>query len=437
MRVIGRLLLAGLVVLLLAPPALPQLLGKPKPLPGTGAPAAPRDEKPAEPEAKSRLPALRLGAVLPLTGPGAWFGKEIRQGIELAIADLGAPRSSDRPDASPREEEAVAIAGRAAEDGPAPTGVTFTLETADVQPLDGKRATDEFTRLAGLGAVVVFTASATPTLTIYPLASGRNLLIVHQGVVTGRFPPTSRVLIHTRPSIAAHVDALLAHAAEQKVRRLGLLAAGDEFGKAVRAAVSARWRERGASLAVEESLTLEASDLSSRIRQITRLAPEAIVLAFRGIDLGDMAARLREGGYRGGLYLLDDDPAVRLAAGPALQGAVLVSDAFASQAGSRAGRFAEAYKKKFGDSPSRYAASAYDAVVLVAAGIRTAAPDGRGIPGGARLRETLVGLRDVPSVYGGQLTLREDGALARPLALFTIQNGKLAFVKSFLPAGPS
>jgi branched-chain amino acid transport system substrate-binding protein len=245
------------------------------------------------------------------------------------------------------------------------------------------------------------------------------------------------VLVHTRPSIATHVDALLAHAAEQKVQRLGLLAGGDEFGKAVRAAVSARWRERGASLAVEESLSLEAPDFSSRIRQINRQAPEALVLGFRGMDLGDLAARLREGGYRGGLCLLDDDPAVRLAGGRALEGAIVVSDAFAPQAGARAERFAEAYKKKFGDSPSRYAASAYDAVMLVAAGIRAAAGEGRGTPAGARLRETLLGLRDVPSVYGGPLTLRGDGALARPLAVFRIESGKLAFVKSLLPAGPS
>ncbi len=29
-------------------------------------------------------PALRLGALLPLTGPGAWFGAEIKQGLDLA-----------------------------------------------------------------------------------------------------------------------------------------------------------------------------------------------------------------------------------------------------------------------------------------------------------------------------------------------------------------
>jgi ABC-type branched-subunit amino acid transport system substrate-binding protein len=435
MRVIGRLLVTGLVLLSLASPAHPQLFGGSKPTgPAAGAPAAPiapREDKPAQAEAKTRLPTLRLGAVLPLTGPGAWFGKQIRQGIDLAIADLNAPPASGG--ANTREEEAVTIARRATEEGMPSPGVTLALEAADVQPLDAKKAADEFTRLAGMGAVVVFTASATPTLAMYPLASGRNVLLVHQGVVTGRFPATSKVLVHTRPSITVQVDALLAQAAEQKVGRLGLLAAGDEFGKAVRAAVSARWRERGASLAVEESLTPEASDLTSRIRQVVRAAPDALVLGYRGVDLGDMATRLREGGYRGGLYLLDDDPEARLAAGPALQGAVLVSDAFAPKAGPRAERFAEAYKKKFGDPPSRYAASAYDAVALVAAAIRVMVADGRPAPGGARLRETLLSLRDVPSVYGGTVMLRADGTLARPLALFTVDDGKTDFVKA-LPA---
>jgi branched-chain amino acid transport system substrate-binding protein len=433
MRAIGRLLVAGLVLLSLTRPAFPQVPGGSKFPSGAAVPAAPREEKPPEREVKPRLPTLRVGAILPLTGPAAWFGKEIRQGIELAIADLNAVEAAGPADAVPGEEEAVLLGRRAAEQGLPSLGATLALETADVKPQDTKRAADEFSRLAGPGAVVVFTASASPALAVSRLASARNVLVVHQGVVDGRFPPTSHVLVHTRPSMAVYANALVAHAEEQKVTRLGLLVAGDEVGKALRAAVSARWRQLGGTLAVEESLTPEASDLVSRLRQVARLAPDALVLGYRGTDLAEVAARLREAGYQGALYLLDDDQEVRLAAGRALEGAVILSDTFAPKAGPRSERFAEGYKKKFGDTPSRYAASAYDAVVLVAAGIR-AGTDGRGVPGGARLREAMLGLRDVPSVYGGPLTLRADGVLARPLALFRIQGGKLIFIKSLLPA---
>ena len=440
MRAIRRLLVAGLVLITLAPPAFPQLPGGPKYPSGASAPAAPREEKPPEVEVKPTVPALptlRLGAMLPLTGPAAWFGKEMRQGLELAVADLNAARAANAADSIRGEEEAVTLLRHDADQGLPFAPATLALETADVKSMDAKKAADEFNRLAGMGAIAVFTASVSPTLAIQPLALARNVLVVHQGFVDSRLLAPSRVLVHTRPSIATYADALVARAEEEKLRQLGLLAAGDEFGKALRAAVSARWRERGRTLAVEESLTPEASDLASRLRHVTRLAPDALVLGYRGTELGDMAARLREVGYQGKLYLLDDDVEPRLAAGPALGNAVIVSEAFDAKAGARSERFAEGYKKKFGDAPSRYAASAYDAAVLVAAGIRAGTAGGRGVPGGARLREVLLGLRDVPSLYGGPLTLRTDGALARPLALFRVEGMKLVFLKALLPAKPS
>ena len=47
---------------------------------------AQRTPRPAAPTG----PALRLGALLTLNGPGAWFGAEIKQGLELAAAELDA-----------------------------------------------------------------------------------------------------------------------------------------------------------------------------------------------------------------------------------------------------------------------------------------------------------------------------------------------------------
>ena len=48
-------------------------------------------------------------------------------------------------------------------------------------------------RLAS-GVSVVVTASPTPTLTVHPLATARDVLLVHAGLPTDRFPATSRTL---------------------------------------------------------------------------------------------------------------------------------------------------------------------------------------------------------------------------------------------------
>jgi branched-chain amino acid transport system substrate-binding protein len=435
------LLPAVLAVLLAGGPAFAQSFPRSSP---AGAPAAPRGDPAATPgpavPKEPELPSFQVGALLPLTGPSAWFGREIRQGIELALAELNQPRRRaprvDRTEGVAGEDQKGSMAAMRANAALPPSpGVKLVLEAADVQPLDIRRATAELGRLAAGPSAVVFTASPTPTLAVQQAAAARDVLLVHLGQVTGRFPPGSRTILHARPSPAARAEAAAAYAAERKLRRLALVAAGDEFGKTVRSALAAAWRERGGTLQ-EESLSLDAPDVTSRLRQLVRRAPEAVVLGFRGAELGDLVARLREVGYTGPVLVLDDDPAALLAAGVALEDATVVTDAFAPELGSAGVPFAEAYAKKYGGPPSRYAAAAYDAVVALAAGVRAAMDEKRGPPGGARLREHLMRLRRFPSVFGGQLVARDDGMLARPLALFTVDEGVLAFVR-YVPPGRS
>jgi len=188
-------------------------------------------------------------------------------------------------------------------------------------------------------------------------------------------------------------------------------------------------------LVYEESLALETPDLSPRLARIARLAPEAVCLAFRGPDLGDLARRLREAGYPGLLLALDDDPAALLAAGPTLADMVVLVDAFVPEPESRGARFAKAYEAKFKRPPSRFAANAYDTVTMITEGARAAFQSGRAIPGGARLREALLARRAFPSVYGSEVVIRDDGTFDRPLALFTVEGGRGVFVRYVTSSG--
>jgi ABC-type branched-subunit amino acid transport system substrate-binding protein len=473
-------------------------------------------------------PTLKLGALVPLNGPGAWFGAEIKQGLELAAAELeptskrssaagsapgaevapggqggsaGAPgtaaggTSTGNPaSASPAATTAGASStgarpstgttsaataggagGTAATErgGPPPapgaaaaaatpgspggsasgTGadtassdakkpaapplepvepaneprdVTLVVQAADVQPLDVKDAEMEVAKLLGSGIVAIVTASPTPTLAVYPLAAGRDVLVLHAGLPTDRFPATSRTLLQLRPSVAARAEMLSAHAWERGIRRLALLSGGDPFGRAVRAAVSARWRQAGGHLVHEESLSLDASDLRARLRGAARTGPEAILLGYQGAALGEAARALRAAGYAGQILAVDDDRAALLAGGSALQGALILSDAFVPVPGSRGARFAKAFEAKNGHPPSRFAANAYEMATLLARAAERSVRDGRGITG-SRLRAVLVSESRFPSLYAGELLVRDDGTIGRPLALFRVDDGKLAF----------
>lgn len=448
--------------------------------------------RPAEPSG----PTLRVGALLPLNGPGAWFGAEIKQGLELAAAELGpapprpaptgegatpdaaapgsaggkpgagatAPPASTtapaKPDAGVTTPPAPATAlaagaatppASAAPAGESPAGaaetkpspkapaaesveppdrprtVALAVQAHDVQPLDIRDAEAELAKLLGTGVSAVITASPTPTLAAYPVASARDVLVLHAGLANERFPATSRTLFQLRPSPGARAELLAAHAWERGLRRLAVLAGGDPAGRAMRAAIAARWQKLGGHLAHEESLSLDASDLRSRLRAVSRLGPDAVLLGFQGAPLGEAARALRDAGYGGQILAADDDRAARLAGGRALDGALLLSDAFVPVPGTRGARFARAYEAKHGSPPSRFAAVAYETAVLLVDAAQKSLGDGRGM-GGTRLRDVLVTGRRFPSLFAGDVTVRDDGTVARPLALFRVDGAALVFM---------
>jgi branched-chain amino acid transport system substrate-binding protein len=438
-------------------------------------------------------PTMRLGALLPVTGPAAWYAQEIRQGLELGIAGMvvppgpvpavrpvapgaagapGAPGTADAPhapEASDAPADAPAAPGgeepSAAETAdpssaspgvmgaidseslydfgapkPAPpkppTAYRLVLDVQDVQPLNLKEATTDFGRLAASRIVAAVTASATPTLAIHPLAAQRDILVINQGVPGERFPTGSKTLLQARPAAADRTRMLVAYAWQRGIRRLALVSAGDETGKAVRAAASRAWRDRGAVPLAEDSLTLEAADVDRRLRAVTRLGPDAVLLGFQGAELGEIARRLREARYTGLLLALDDDRAALLAAGPALAGVEVLADAFVPEPDTRSERFAKAYQAKHGRPPSRFAAQAYDTVSLIGEAMRATYLDRRALPtGGEALRKAMLAVREVPSIFAGKVTLRDDGTLERPLALFTIDGGQASFVRYIGPDG--
>ena len=418
-------------------------------------------------------PVLRVGALLPLTGPGAWFGAEIKQGLELAVAELSPPpqrsvspaaesaaesgspsgegepkagpeaqpspsdrlgETAESPSSAPTKDRSPRPPSEPIEPADRPRTLTLILQALDVQPLDVKDAGAKANRLLGSGVAAIVTASPTPTLTVYPLAAARDALVLHAGLATERFPATSRTLLQLRPSVVDRADVLGAHAWERGIRRLGLLAGGDGFGRAVRTAVAARWRQQGGHLAHEESVSLDASDLRSRLRAVVRVAPEAVVLGFQGVALGDATRALRDVGYAGQILATDDDRAALLAAGRALNGALILTDAFVPLPGSRGARFARAYEARYKAPPSRFAASAYEAATLLAEAARRSLQDGRGVAG-SRLRDVLAAGRRFPSLYAGDLVVRDDGTLARPLALFRVEGDALAFETYVGPDG--
>jgi len=395
-------------------------------------PAPSKEAAPPSPSSEPREPpraTYTIGALLPLSGNAAWFGKAMRQGMELAVKEIDAL-------AGPR----------------------LKLVVEDAHPAQPHEVATAFRKLVvSERALAVFTASATPTLAVLPQAIRDRILVVHGGVVTPELLGASTLLVHTRPSPSLLIESATAWARERGVTRLAVLASGGEAGREIRERLREAWRQRGGSLVAEASLLVDSPDLEARLRQVLRSAPEGIVLGFRGPELGVVVARLRALGYARRLLALDGAPEALLVAGSTAEGMEILAERFAAPApseddpepggdGSQPGkgdpsadarpwpaRFASAYRAKYGADPERYAANAYEAVHLLASVLSRLPKPLEGSARGDRLRRALLDGSPHPSVYGGVVRLREDGTVVRPLALLTVDGGRPTFTRYLDP----
>ena len=149
--------------------------------------------------------------------------------------------------------------------------------------------------------------------------------------------------------------------------------------------------------ALVELAPLEA-DLPALAARLLRGGPRAVVVLAPSSLAGRMAVALREAGFRG--TIVGGAPAARTAfrraAGAAAEGVIAP---ILLEPGPSWEAFAQAYAKRWGETPDEAAAHGYDAVRLVAAAVREAGLNRRAHPRrGARARP--VGGRGRPRSLG-------------------------------------
>ena len=221
--------------------------------------------------------------------------------------------------------------------------------------------------MLGSGVNAILTASPTPTLAVYPLAAARDVLVLHAGSPPSAFPRRAACLFQLRPSAAVRADVLGAYAWERGIRRLGVVAR------------QRRLRPRG-SRGGRRPLATARRPAGPRRERVARRLRSPVAPAGRrrarargrraGIP-GGRARRSRARPPRRRLRGAHPGRGRRSGGAPgrrarALDGALILADAFVPMPGTRGARFARAYEARHSRPPSRFAASAYEMATLLA-----------------------------------------------------------------------
>lgn len=314
---------------------------------------------------------VKIGAILPQTGPGAVFADYISEGINLAVEEINARR---RPQ------------------------VRVLYEDSMNQPREGVTAYNKLVSTDDPPVVIVALSSVAKALA--PLAAQSDTVQVYVAVAIpditdGKY--TFRVYpeAHGMAGVMARFNYTRLNAQNSAV-----LYINDDFGRVSLEAYRAEFERHGGRVVFADSYELQQADFRLLIGKLRNVSPppDIIYLNGYGPSYGALVRQLREQDVKAQLTadMTMGLPNTLEQAGEAAEGVYFVD-------GYLAPEFAEKFAGRYGKEPSSYAGYAYDIVNLI---YETSEAEGQLTPRG--VREGLLRVRDYGGVMG-KITIRPDG----------------------------
>ena len=373
--------LAWLVpALLMLASCAPSKLPAPAPAPQQAAPPPAAEPPPAPPprpapdEGAGGPPQVRVGLLLPLTGPEAALGRSLMNAAALALFDFADDRLALLPRDTGGTAGGAASAARAALGGGAALllGPVFSSSLAAAAPV---------ARAAGRN--VVSFSNSRP-------AAGRGAFLM------GLLP-------------AQQIRRVVGYARSRGYARIAAILPDTPFGRQVAPGLAALVAEAGGALVRAETVGDDAGAADAAVRALKEPGYDALLLALSGDRLREVAAFLPYHDVDTGrikVLGLSSWAADRLGGEPALRGAW-----FAAPSAAAARGFADRYREVFGAAPDPLAGLAYDAAALAAVLARSGSDFGEA---------TLTDPRGFAGA-AGIFRFRRDGVSEHGLSVFEVQ----------------
>ncbi|MCX5799934.1 MAG: ABC transporter substrate-binding protein [Candidatus Eisenbacteria bacterium] len=340
---------------------------------------------------------IKVGAILPLTGPTSDIGEWQRKGIEAAQAEIN---------------ENGGVSGRKIE---------VSFEDSKGQAKDGVTA---FGKLADVDKVpVIISALSSVANAVVPLTLKSRIPTMLIAVSYPGITKQSEWVVRDHPGSddeALIMGDFMMHAL--KLKNIVALYCNDDFGIGSFEALKSTLQTYGGNIVWSDSYTLDQGDFKNIAAKAKSYNPEGIYIIGYTKAGVLLAKQLRELGYKGILAapMAMSIPAfIALSAG-SLEGAYFTSPAFSLDSQEPAARaFIERFHKMYNSDPNVFAGFAYDGMMMVATAMKNKGYSAQ------EIKDGLMELKDYPGAMG-TLSVRSDRNIKFPLSIVKLDKGKLS-----------
>lgn len=217
---------------------------------------------------------------------------------------------------------------------------------------------------------------------------------------------------------------LATYAKKLGLKRVAVFFDNDDYGIGLKDSFLGQANQEGLEVPFIQSYGRETSDYRPHLSSFAGIKPEAIMVAGLYSQAALIARQAREMGITvpllGGDGLLSDEY-IKLAQ-DAGENTYISCPFLFELGGEGAARFKAAYEKKFGQSPDAWAALAYDAVNILAEGVRQKGWDRQGI------RDWVAGVtsreKAFPGITGATF-FDADGDCKKPIQMALVKGGRI------------
>jgi branched-chain amino acid transport system substrate-binding protein len=354
--------------------------------------------------------SVKIGMILAMTGPGAFYGQVMSRGAQLAVDQVN---------------KAGGIGGRRLQiliedhkSGDADAGVTGARKLLDVDKVP-----------------VILTSYSAPTLAIQPLAVEKKVLLLNGGGVGSSL--VGKATLYNTRMLSSQTAPYLVHWATSrlKAKRVGTLFWNDAAGQGVNGAIKETCAKLGCQVVAEEPHDIGAKNYSAQLARIRAARPDVLALGSFGDDVGYSLSQARAYGVSVPILGVEWTPnAQKIGGSKAMEGYTIAVDRFdPTSSDPRTKAFVEAYKAAYGDAPEFYAANYYEHVEFVLRPLikRIAERNGDAAKQGeilAEMERALSAKFRFGSVYGGDMQIHPDGTVSKPVGVYEVKGDALTLV---------
>ena len=342
-------------------------------------------QKPKEPE------TIKIGAILPLTGDMAMYGKNDKMGIDLAVEEINKSGGIN--------------------------GKMVQVLYQDNQG-EAKTAVSALQKLIQDGIfIVIDDAMSSITLSMVPVAKAKKIIIISTGATNPQLSGISPYFFRIWNSDAEEAIFMARYCLKEKINQILILYVNNDYGKGLADAFSREFTKEGGRIVEKLDFDENSRDFKSIVTRIKSYSPQYIYLIGYAAQTGIIVKQVRELGIMAkiiGTVAMEDSKFLQLA-GKSAEGVIYP---FPKEPTGEAYReFKELFKKKYNKEPEILSDVGYDAANLSIYAIS------KGARNADEVRKIFLQMTNYEGA-SGIIKFDENGDVHKPMVIKEIRNGK-------------